>query len=61
MSWYYDFVPRGNEKNHREGGKEHEEYDGSKRYADVLYVLYVFDMFHYEIINLLVINNNLFV
>lgn len=28
---------------------KHEEYDGSKTHADVLHVLYVFDMFQREI------------
>ena len=51
---------QGTQNTHQEGGKEHEEYDGSKRYADVLHVLYVFDMFEFKTINLLVINNNLF-
>jgi len=39
----------GNAKTHQKGGNEHEEYDGSKQYADVLHVLYVFDMFNYRI------------
>ena len=44
----------------QEGGNKHEEYDGSKTQADVLHVLYVFDMFKNRIIKTLLNGNNHF-
>lgn len=42
------------------GGHEHEEYDGSKQYADVWHVLYVFDMFGSRIIRKPFVENHFF-
>ena len=49
---------REQRKKPTEGGSKHEEYDGSGNYADVLHVLYVFDMFQEEITKTPFVENN---
>ena len=51
---------REQRKKPTEGGSKHEEYDGSENYADVLHVLYVFDMFQEEITKTPFVENNFF-
>ena len=52
--------PKQGTRKLQEGGNKHEEYDGSKTQADVLHVLYVFDMFKNRIIKTLLNGNNNF-